>query len=96
MLTVLLLAAQHLRVTLGEGACPSDGLAETSTDRDGTYSFRDLSSETYCVSIDPLLPLNLTLLSAGSWTTGNEQTITLTSGESELNADFGWDYQFSP
>ncbi|MFN8376772.1 MAG: SdrD B-like domain-containing protein [Anaerolineae bacterium] len=52
-------------VTLGEGACPSDGLAETLTDTDGTYTFRDLSSETYCVSINTLRPENLTLLSPG-------------------------------
>jgi hypothetical protein len=88
-----------LRVTLGEGVCPSDGLAETTTDANGQYFFSDLNSETYCVTINTLSPENLTVLAPGMWTTPNEQgelSITLTAGESKLDANFGWDARFNP
>ena len=91
------LASVH--VTLGEGECPSDGLAEATTDPNGIYVFSDLSNETYCVTINPLNPVNLALLVAGSWTYPNVDgafTVTLTAGESKLDANFGWDFQFTP
>ncbi len=86
-------------VTLGEGACPSEGLAEAVTNDDGAYVFSDLESGTYCVTIDTLRPENLALLVPGAWRAPNddgELTVTLTSGESKLNANFGWDFQFAP
>jgi hypothetical protein len=87
-----------VHITLGEGACPSEGLAETVTEANGTYLFSDLNSQTYCVTIDTLNPVNLALLAPGTWTAPNEDgllTITLTAGESKLDANFGRDFQFS-
>lgn len=86
-------------VSLGEGACPSDELAESVTNAAGIYTFDNLESATYCVSINTLRPENLALLIPGSWTAPNTDgalTVTLAAGESKLDADFGWDFQFSP
>jgi hypothetical protein len=86
-----------VHITLGESACPSEGLAETVTVANGTYLFSDLSSETYCVTVNTLRPENLALFAPGAWTVPNQDgalTITLTAGESELDANFGWDFQF--
>jgi hypothetical protein len=74
-------------------------LAETATNDTGVYTFDNLESATYCVSINTLRPENLALLIPGSWTAPNsdgELTVTLAAGESKLDADFAWDFQFSP
>ncbi len=39
------------RVLLGAGACPSSGLASTTTASDGTYTFSHLSAGQYCVTV---------------------------------------------
>jgi len=90
-------------VTLGEGACPSTGLAEQSTiTTDLSFSFTGLKAGTYCVSIDPQREPNLAILRPGVWTyPAIEQgvistTVTLTTGEYKGMVNFGWDYQFLP
>ena len=90
-------------VTLGEGECPSTGMAETSTIiTDLSYSFSSLKAGTYCVSIDPQREPNLAILQPGVWTypavTQGEigTTVTLAEGEYKGMVNFGWDYQFQP
>jgi hypothetical protein len=90
-------------VTLGEGACPSTGLAKTSTIiTDLSYSFSGLKAGTYCVSIDPQREPNFSILRPGVWTfpvTTQDvisATVRLTSGEYKGMVNFGWDYQFQP
>jgi hypothetical protein len=90
-------------VTLGEGACPSMGLAETSTIvTDLSYSFSGLKAGTYCVSIDPQREPNFSILRPGEWTYPIitegivSITATLATGEYKGMVNFGWDYQFKP
>jgi len=90
-------------VTLGEGACPSTGLSETSTIiTDLSYSFSGLKAGTYCVSIDPQREPNFSILRPGEWTYPVVSqdvisiTVTVTPGEYKGMLNFGWDYQFQP
>jgi len=90
-------------VTLGEGSCPSTGLAETSTIvTDLSYSFSSLKPGTYCVSIDPQREPNFSILKPGIWTFPTisqdviQTTVTVEEGEYKGMVNFGWDYQFQP
>lgn len=90
-------------VTLGEGECPSTGLAEYQTIvTDVSYSFSGLKSGTYCVSIDSQREPNFSILQPGVWTypavTQGEigTTVTLAEGEYKGMVNFGWDSQFQP
>jgi|GEM_PF-2539002 len=90
-------------VTLGEGACPSTGLAEMTTIvTDLSYMFTSLKAGTYCVSIDPQREPNFSILRPGAWTYPVvtqgviSTTVTLTSGEYKGMVNFGWDYRFQP
>ena len=90
-------------VTLGEGACPSTGLAESSTIiTDLSYSFSSLKAGTYCVSIDPQREPNFSILRPGVWTYPLvsqgviSTTVTVAAGEYKGMVNFGWDYQFRP
>ena len=90
-------------VMLGEGICPSTGMAEQSTIiTDLSYSFTGLKAGTYCVSIDPQFEPNFSILRPGEWTyPAVEQgvigtTVTLYPGEYRGMVNFGWDYQFEP
>lgn len=91
---------EGLLVELGEGVCPSDGLATATTAEDGRYSFTGLRAGTYCVSVEPLEPQNEPILVPGIWThpTGGDgsQEVTLEIGEDRRNVNLGWDYQFLP
>lgn len=87
-----------LEVNLGLGSCPSTGLASSSTNANGYYSFTGLASGTYCVSIDALGEQNTALLIPGEWTFPplvgagtNEATLTVADGEVSAAIDFGWD-----
>lgn len=87
-------------VSLGEGACPSTGLA-TATTSGGYFSFEQLTSGTYCVSVDALSSTNSGYLIPGGWTSPftNSATasITVTLGDVDTRTvNFGWDYQFLP
>jgi hypothetical protein len=75
-------------VALGEGECPSTGLAEYSTIvTDLSYSFSSLKSGTYCVSIDPQREPNFSILRPGVWTypaiTQDVISTTVTLAEAE-------------
>jgi len=90
-------------VTLGEGECPSTGMAEKSTiTTDLSYSFTELKAGTYCVSIDPQREPNYSILRPGVWTYPLvsqgviSTTVTVSAGEYKGMVNFGWDYQFQP
>jgi hypothetical protein len=85
---------------LGAGACPSTGLATTTTNANGEYAFEGLEAGTYCVSFDALTDGNDVILIPGGPTFpirgegGNQRTEELASGEDLANIDFGWAWQF--
>jgi hypothetical protein len=89
-------------VELGPGACPSLGLATTFTAGDGSYTFSGISPGTYCVSVDPGLGENASILAPGQWsspdrTTGRIQvSVSVGSDEGTRGVDLGWDYAFLP
>jgi hypothetical protein len=90
-------------VSLGEGACPSTGLAEYSTIvTDLSYSFSSLKAGIYCVSIDPQREPNFSILRPGVWTYPSvtqdviSTTVTVAEGEYKGMVNFGWDFQFQP
>lgn len=90
-----------VKVRLGAGACPSSGLAVTTSGGSGGYSFTALSPGTYCVSIDALDTTNVNILIPGGWTypgTGPvaQTTVNLNPGDTASGISFGWDYQFLP
>ena len=45
---------EAISISLGEGECPAEGLATTTTDSVGNYAFTDLAAGVYCVAIDAL------------------------------------------
>ncbi|MCB8923519.1 MAG: hypothetical protein H6662_18180 [Ardenticatenaceae bacterium] len=85
-------------VSLGEGACPSTGFAEATTNADGEYTFTDLPAGEYCVSVDVTNVENTAVLDPGSFT--NPETgvtaVTLSDGQTTSDINFGWDYEFLP
>jgi hypothetical protein len=93
-----------VKVSLGQGACPSTGLAEmTSVATDLSFSFSGLRPGIYCVSIDPMQEPNSSLLLPGNWTYPSLSydgpagtTVVLKAGENKFDVNFGWDYQFLP
>jgi hypothetical protein len=94
-----------LVVNLGAGPCPSAGLASTLTDDQGLYLFSGLTAGTYCVSLDAAAERNAAILEPGRWTypavTGLLPDLAtanadLGPGESRLDLNFGWDYEFTP
>ncbi len=91
---------EGLEISLGTGECPVDGLALTTSDSDGNYTFGDLSPDTYCVSVDPLSEANSAILLPGGFTFPdtdlNSETVTLEAGEVATAVHFGWDYEFLP
>jgi inhibitor of cysteine peptidase len=91
---------EDIQVNLGAGDCPADGLATTTTDADGDFTFSDLAGGTYCVSINALEGANSEILLPGSFTFPdtdvNQTTVTVADGEGVTAVNFGWDYQFLP
>jgi hypothetical protein len=87
-------------IRLGSGACPSSGLATTTTGGSGSYSFSGLAPGTYCVSSSVME--NASVLIPGGWTypsSGSEwvrHTVTVTPGGTITGQNFGFDYQFLP
>lgn len=81
---------------LGAGACPSTGVASTTTAADGTYLFDNVLPGTYCVSINPLGATNSAILIPGGWSFPNlSGAVTVEIGHNEdINGiSFGWDFQ---
>lgn len=94
---------EGLEISLGVGACPSTGLASTTTNAEGEFSFAELAAEMYCVIVDPSHPRNSQILIPGEWTAGPADvsglistTIDLAEGEEFMSLEFGWDFQFLP
>lgn len=90
-----------VQVSLGSGACPAVGLATATTDANGFYSFTALAPGAYCVSIDPLVEPNLSLLVPGNWTYPpsdglGESDVNVAAGQVAAAVNFGWDHQFLP
>jgi hypothetical protein len=90
-------------VSLGQGECPSTGFAETTTiSSNRSFTFSGLPAGTYCVSINPQLEPNFSILQPGLWTypyiseDAIQSTVTLAPGETNDKVNFGWDYQFTP
>jgi hypothetical protein len=82
------------QVLIGAGICPSEGLAQTRTREDGSFTFPNLDPGEYCITVkDPeeaqgywTYPL-LDKTSKVSW-----MTITVKSGQVVSNVNFGWDF----
>lgn len=89
-----------VQVLIGSGICPSQGLAQTTTAEDGSFSFTSLDPGEYCVTVKDLEP------SQGYWTYPVRDktskvswtTITVKAGQVVSNVNFGWDFldQFPP
>lgn len=89
-----------VKLVLGDGLCTFGGLSQTNISAsDGSFQFNLLppSAGTYCISIDPLVEPNTSILIPGGFTIppGGEIEITLTEGEDISDILFGWDFQFS-
>ncbi len=92
---------QGVLVRLGEGACPAVGFAETTTAADGSFRFQSLAAGQYCVSVDPSLGINASIMLPGSWSApvGSPQAmrnVTVSEGQAVDGSNFGWDYQYLP
>lgn len=91
-------------VSLGQGECPSLGLAVAMSDSNGFYTFSELNPGAYCVTVDSLQTGNSALLIPGNWTMPSDAanqaaasfTVNLAPGENKQNINFGWDHQFQP
>lgn len=88
------LGINAVEVMLGEGVCPSIGMASTITGSDGNFTFAGLAPGVYCVSaVD-------SNLQPGVWTFPEKagqgsMTVALGAGRIE-EVDFGWDYLLLP
>lgn len=88
-----------VEIVLGIGACSTATPSQTAiTASDGSYQFSipAPNAGTYCLSIDPLVEPNTSLLIPGGFTVpvGGESEITLTEGQDMTGLDFGWQFQF--
>lgn len=73
-------------VYLRQSTCSGPILNTKITSGDGNYLFTGVQAGTYCVDVD-----NSTVPTGYTLTTGNEPLLlTLTAGESRLDADFGY------
>lgn len=90
-----------ITVWLGVGACPSSGQAETVTDADGAFVFKDVAPGTYCISVEPLKNPGL---NRGGWTypqvadRGGLAALSAAaaSGVDTTGIVFGWDFSVQP
>lgn len=95
-------ALEGVQVSLGEGACgAATEIQTTTTNNNGYYSFTSLEAGTYCITIDPLVEPNVSLLIPGAWTFPAsegvvESEVTVSAGNVTADINFGWDYQFLP
>lgn len=90
-----------VELVLGTGTCSSSTpLQTTIAASDGSYQFSipAPNAGTYCISIDPLVEPNTSILIPGGFTqpSSGEYEITLTEGQDLSNLFFGWMWQFGP
>ncbi|MEZ4512873.1 MAG: NBR1-Ig-like domain-containing protein [Chloroflexota bacterium] len=89
-----------VEVTLAEGDCANAATTTVVTDGSGNYSFADLPSGSYCVTIDPTSATNTAVLEEGIWSyltdDSNAVALVVDEGEQVAGVDFGWDFQFLP
>jgi hypothetical protein len=88
------LGIEAVVLSLGEGVCPSVGMASTTTGPDGNFIFSDLAPGVYCVSAGD------SNLQPGVWTYPEmagpgSTTVALGAGKIE-EVNFGWDYLLLP
>jgi hypothetical protein len=88
------LGLADMQVDLGQGACPSSGLAQVRTDAEGRYRFEGLAPGAYCVSASVggiHLPA---VVEPGVWTSpsGGMLALTIPAHEPQAEVNFGWDY----
>jgi hypothetical protein len=86
------------QVLLGQGVCPSEGLAVTETDLNGKYLFSELEPGVYCVTVkDPIRTLGLWTYPKSDQGEGvGYITITLAEGDVVDNVNFGRDHINAP
>lgn len=90
-----------ITVNLGVGACPSTGQAQTVTDADGKFVFKDVAPGTYCISVDPKANPSL---ARGGWTfpqVADRRGLAALSAAAASGVDttgivFGWDQSVQP
>lgn len=90
-----------VEVVLGVGTCGTATPAQTAiAASDGSYQFSipAPNAGTYCLSIDPLVEPNTSILIPGGFTepVGDEYEITLTEGQDMADLFFGWMFQLGP
>ena len=88
-----------VEVVYGAGDCSIAGADLTTLSQaDGTYQFflPSPNAGTHCISIDPLVEPNTSLLIPGGFTlpTSNQYEVTIVEGEARTDLDFGWQFQF--
>jgi hypothetical protein len=87
-------------ISLGSGSCPSLGLGSAISDSDGKFTFTGLPPGNYCITVDPSMGVNSSILIPGVWTKPVQNasgsaagyTITLIEGPNVDGVYFGWDY----
>lgn len=89
-----------IEVSLGQGACPSTGLAVTKTNQRGEFNFSDLTPGTYCVSVQSDSLANGPTLIPGRWSAPQSDsagfTVELAADQTQRDVLFGWDYANQP
>ncbi len=88
-----------VEVVLGVGTCGTATPSQTAiAASDGSYQFTipAPNAGTYCISIDPLVEPNTSILIPGGFTepVGDVYEITLTEGQDRSDLFFGWQFQF--
>lgn len=90
-----------VELVLSSGICSAaTPLQTTLSASDGSYQFNipAPNAGTYCISIDPLVEPNTSILIPGGFTepVGDVYEITLTEGQDMSDLFFGWMWQFGP
>ena len=90
-----------VEVALGVGTCGTATPSQTTiAASDGSYQFTipAPNAGTYCLSIDPLIEPNTSILIPGGFTepVGDVYEITLTEGQDMSDLFFGWMFQLGP
>ena len=90
-----------VELVFSSGICSAaTPLQTTLSASDGSYQFNKPAPNagTYCISIDPLVEPNTSILIPGGFTepVGDLYEITLTEGQDMSDLFFGWMFQFGP